>query len=153
VREPAQTVDLALQVAGGIIDKGFSGRNLAMVTSYGGWIIGLAALILALKGLSAVGLSPLYPWIYETVGKESFVSIDKAKQKIGFKPKYSNKDALIRNYQPIGVEVAEDRSVSFADSRGQQRLPIWLGRLRPSVERHHGGIVSSCCPRTTGAAR
>jgi len=55
--------------------------------------------ILALKGLSAVGLSPLYPWIYETVGKESFVSIDKAKQKIGFKPKYSNKDALIRNYK------------------------------------------------------
>lgn len=55
--------------------------------------------ILALKGLSAVGLSPLYPWIYETVGKESFVSIDKAKEKIGFRPKYSNKDALIRNYQ------------------------------------------------------
>ena len=42
--------------------------------------------ILALKALSAVGLSPLYPWIYETVGKESFVSIDKAKQKLGFNP-------------------------------------------------------------------
>jgi nucleoside-diphosphate-sugar epimerase len=54
--------------------------------------------IFALKGLSAVGLSPLYPWIYETVGKESFVSIDKAQKTFGFKPKYSNKDALIRNY-------------------------------------------------------
>jgi nucleoside-diphosphate-sugar epimerase len=55
--------------------------------------------ILALKGLSAVGLSPLYPWIYETVGKESFVSIEKAQKTFGFNPKYSNKDALIRNYQ------------------------------------------------------
>ncbi len=55
--------------------------------------------ILALKALSAVGLSPLYPWIYETVGKESFVSIDKARNTFGFAPKYSNKDALIRNYQ------------------------------------------------------
>lgn len=55
--------------------------------------------IVALKGLSAVGLSPLYPWIYETVGKESFVSIDKATGTFGFSPKYSNKEALIRNYQ------------------------------------------------------
>lgn len=55
--------------------------------------------ILALKTLSAVGLSPLYPWIYETVGKESFVSIEKAQKTFGFAPKYSNKDALIRNYQ------------------------------------------------------
>lgn len=54
--------------------------------------------ILALKTLSAVGLSPLYPWIYETVGKESFVSIEKAQRTFGFNPKYSNKDALIENY-------------------------------------------------------
>jgi nucleoside-diphosphate-sugar epimerase len=54
--------------------------------------------IFALKVLSALGLSPLYPWIYETVGKESFVSIEKAQQKLGFNPKYSNVDALIRNY-------------------------------------------------------
>lgn len=54
--------------------------------------------ILTLKALSAVGLSPLYPWIYETVGKESFVSIDKAVKTFGFNPKYSNQDALIENY-------------------------------------------------------
>ena len=41
----------------------------------------------------------LYKWIYETVGKESFVSIDKAERVLGFKPKYSNREALIRNYQ------------------------------------------------------
>ena len=54
--------------------------------------------IFALKTLSALGLSPLYPWIYETVGKESFVSIEKAQKAFGFNPKFSNKDALIENY-------------------------------------------------------
>ncbi len=54
--------------------------------------------ILALRILEALKLSPLYKWIYETAGKESFVSIDKARQKLGFAPRYSNKDALIRNY-------------------------------------------------------
>ncbi len=54
--------------------------------------------ILALRLLEALRLSPLYKWIYETVGKESFVSIEKAQQKLGYKPKYSNVDSLLRNY-------------------------------------------------------
>ncbi len=55
--------------------------------------------ILMLRLLEALHLSPLYKWIYETVGKESFVSIAKAEAKLGFVPKYSNREALIRNYQ------------------------------------------------------
>lgn len=58
-----------------------------------------APAVLALRLLEALGLSPLYKWIYETIGKESFVSIDKAKERLGFSPKYSNVDALIRNYR------------------------------------------------------
>jgi nucleoside-diphosphate-sugar epimerase len=54
--------------------------------------------VLALKILEAIKLSPLYPWIYETASKDSFVSIDKAKKVLGFQPKYSNQDALLRNY-------------------------------------------------------
>jgi len=54
--------------------------------------------ILALKILEFLKLSPLYPWIYETASKESFVSIDKAINKLGYSPVYSNKEALIRNY-------------------------------------------------------
>ena len=54
--------------------------------------------IFGLRVLSALKLSPLYPWIYETVGKESFVSIEKAQKAFGFNPKFSNKDALIENY-------------------------------------------------------
>ncbi|MFN8529179.1 MAG: NAD(P)-dependent oxidoreductase [Anaerolineae bacterium] len=55
--------------------------------------------ILALKILERLKLSPLYAWVYETASKDSFVSIEKAEQVLGYAPKYSNKDALIRNYQ------------------------------------------------------
>jgi len=54
--------------------------------------------ILALKVLEALKLSPLYPWIYETAAKDSFVSIDKAREKLGVEPRYSNQEAMIRNY-------------------------------------------------------
>lgn len=55
--------------------------------------------ILALRLLEICRLSPLYRWIYETAGKESFVSIEKAERILGFAPKYSNRQALIRNYE------------------------------------------------------
>ena len=55
--------------------------------------------ILVLKVLEFLKLSPLYPWIYETASKESFVSIDKAQERLGFSPQYSNKDALLRNFR------------------------------------------------------
>ncbi len=55
--------------------------------------------IFILKILEALKLSPLYKWVYETASKDSFVSIEKAEKKLSFSPKYSNKDALIRNYK------------------------------------------------------
>jgi nucleoside-diphosphate-sugar epimerase len=55
--------------------------------------------VAVLKILEALKLSPLYPWIYETASKDSFVSIEKSQKILGFKPEYSNKDALLRNYR------------------------------------------------------
>ena len=55
-------------------------------------------IILTLRILEALKLSPLYKWIYETAAEDSFVSIDKAKSILGWQPRYSNKDALLRNY-------------------------------------------------------
>jgi len=74
------------------------------VLDYAGYrkrIIGLPEkpIIIALKFLEALKLSPLYKWVYETASKDSFVSIEKAENILGYKPKYSNKDALIRNYK------------------------------------------------------
>jgi nucleoside-diphosphate-sugar epimerase len=68
---------------------------------FGKKIVGLPEkpIILILKILEAFNLSPLYKWVYETASKDSFVSIEKAEKVLGYKPKYSNKDALIRNYK------------------------------------------------------
>lgn len=58
-----------------------------------------APLIWTLRLLELLRLSPLYKWVYETASKDSFVSIEKAVNVLGFNPRYSNKDALIRNYR------------------------------------------------------
>jgi len=55
--------------------------------------------IFALEVLEFFKLSPLYPWVYKTATKDSFVSVEKAESLLGFTPKYSNKDALLANYQ------------------------------------------------------
>ena len=68
---------------------------------FGKKIVGLPAApaIWTLRVLEALTLPPLYKWVYETASKDSFVSIEKAQRVLGYAPKYSNKQALIRNYQ------------------------------------------------------
>jgi nucleoside-diphosphate-sugar epimerase len=58
-----------------------------------------APLIWILTVLEKLKLSPLYPWVYRTACEDSFVSIEKAKSRLSFMPKYSNREALIRNYR------------------------------------------------------
>lgn len=55
--------------------------------------------VAALRVFELLHLSPLYRWIYETAGKDSAVSIDKACKELGFQPIHSNIDALLRNYR------------------------------------------------------
>ena len=55
-------------------------------------------IIWTLRLLETLKLSPLYKWIYETASEDSFVSIEKAKTVLSWKPLYSNQDALLRNY-------------------------------------------------------
>ena len=52
-----------------------------------------------LRILNKLNISPIYPWVYETAATDSFVSIEKAERILGWEPKYSNKDALLRNYE------------------------------------------------------
>ncbi len=68
---------------------------------HGRKIIGTWAkpLILALRILEFFKLSPLYKWVYETACEDSFVSIEKIEKALSFHPKFSNKQALIRNYK------------------------------------------------------
>ena len=71
------------------------------VAGFGKKIVPLPAapVIWTLRFLELLKLSPLYKWVYETAVTDSFVSIEKAQQLLGYTPQYSNKDALIRNYQ------------------------------------------------------
>jgi nucleoside-diphosphate-sugar epimerase len=54
--------------------------------------------VLILRFLEALKLSPLYPWIYETASTDSFVSIEKAQHILEYLPRYSNREALLRNF-------------------------------------------------------
>ena len=76
-------------------------QQVLNVAGFGKKIKGFPAtpMIWTLRFLELLHLSPLYKWVYETASKDSFVSIDKAKQILGFQPIYSNKDALVRNYR------------------------------------------------------
>ncbi len=68
---------------------------------HGKRIVGFPAApaIWSLRLLDALGVSPLYKWVYETASKDSFVSIDKAARQLGFAPRFSNRDALLRNFE------------------------------------------------------
>jgi len=54
--------------------------------------------IATLKLLEALKASPVYAWVYETAAADSYVSIAKAQSALGFRPRYSNIQALVRNY-------------------------------------------------------
>ena len=68
---------------------------------FGKKVLGLPAApaIVVLKLLERLKWSPLYRWVYETAAADSFVSIEKAERILGFSPRYSNREALIRNYR------------------------------------------------------
>jgi nucleoside-diphosphate-sugar epimerase len=73
--------------------------------------------IAALRVLEFFKLSPLYKWVYETASTDSFVSIEKAERVLGYKPKYSNKDALLRNYKWYIEHLDEFKNASGVSHR------------------------------------
>ena len=82
-------------------------------------IIGFPAkpAIMALRVLEAMRLSPLYKWVYETAGTDSFVSIEKAERILGYKPKYSTADAMVRNYDWYIAHMHEFENASGVSHR------------------------------------
>ncbi|MFU8803560.1 MAG: NAD-dependent epimerase/dehydratase family protein [Bradymonadaceae bacterium] len=88
----------------GAIDFGTVNEDVGAVCTYAGTgarPLGTPAgpLKAALRAFERVGLSPLYEWVYGTADKDSYVSVDKARNELGWEPQYSNADALIRSYQ------------------------------------------------------
>ncbi|MDY0150190.1 MAG: NAD-dependent epimerase/dehydratase family protein [Kiritimatiellia bacterium] len=79
-----------------------------------------APMIWTLRFLELLKLSPLYKWVYETASKDSFVSIEKAERVLGFVPRFSNKDALVRNYRWYVQNLA-----TFKDADGVSHRVPW----------------------------
>jgi hypothetical protein len=67
---------------------------------HGKHVIGVPVkpVIALLKVLEGLHLSPLYQRIYETAAHDSYVSIERLEKRLEFTPQYSNRIALIRNY-------------------------------------------------------
>ncbi len=74
-----------------VLDRAGFGRK---IRTFPAW-----PMIWTLRILEFFHLSPLYKWVYETACTDSFVSVEKAQKVLGFTPKYSNKDALVRNFE------------------------------------------------------
>ena len=82
----------------------------------------------ALRIFELMNLSPLYRWVYGTADKDSFVSVEKIKESLGWNAKYSNSDALIDSYQWYLENKPED--VSDSASGVTHRVPWKQGILR-----------------------
>ena len=91
--------------------------------------------IMTLRVLEFLHLSPLYKWVYGTASEDSFVSIEKAEKELGFKPKYSNKQALVRNYEWYLAHRVEFKGQSGVShrvpwSQGVLRIAKWFFGFR-----------------------
>ncbi|MEQ9240602.1 NAD-dependent epimerase/dehydratase family protein [Roseovarius indicus] len=95
---------------------------------HGKRVIGIPAgpAITVLRVLEALGLSPLYKWIYETAGKDSFVSVEKIRTRLGWQPEHSNEEALVRNYEWY----LANRETISARTGVTHRVPWKRGALR-----------------------
>jgi len=95
---------------------------------HGKHVIGLPAqpVIGTLKVLEQLHLSPVYKWIYDTAAQESFVCIERLETKLGFTPRYSNRDALLRNYDWY----AAHREEYLGKTGTSHRLPWKKGALQ-----------------------
>ncbi|MDE0198841.1 MAG: NAD-dependent epimerase/dehydratase family protein [Caldilineaceae bacterium] len=85
-----------------------------------------APAIWTLRLLEKLGISPLYKWVYETAATDSFVDVAKAQRILGWNPKYSNQEALVRNYAWYIENLAD-----FEGSSGvSHRVPWSQGVLK-----------------------
>lgn len=113
IADLCQAIWLAATLPDGVVDDVFNigaGQYTTMKQDYqavldragfGKKVKGFPAapVIWTLRLLDSLGLSPLYKWVYETASKDSFVSIEKAQRVLGYAPRHSNQDALVRNFE------------------------------------------------------
>jgi len=75
---------------------------------------------IALKVFEKLHMSPIVAWHYKTFPVNSYVSTEKAKKKLGFKPTKSNKEILIESYDWFKLHRKE-----FLGREGKTHRTIW----------------------------
>ena len=99
---PADTVNDEFNIGAGdfatmredwqaVLDRAGHGKRIVCFPAW--------PMIWTLRLLELLRLSPLYKWVYETAATDSFVSIEKAEKVLGFTPRFSNQQALVRNFE------------------------------------------------------
>ena len=101
-----------------VLDRAGHGKK---IIAFPGWPV-----IQALRLLEALHLSPLYRWVYETAGTDSFVSCERIETRLGFAAQFSNREALLRNYEWY----LEHRDEVRASSGVSHRVQWHQGLLR-----------------------
>jgi len=101
-----------------VLDEAGFGRRIVALPA--------APAIAALRILGAVGLSPLYPWVYENFDRDVAVAVNRIEESLGFAPAHSNVDALLANFRWY-----RDHRTEFASKSGiSHRVPWKQGALR-----------------------
>lgn len=109
----APVAGLALNVGAG--EYGTVRSDLEALIDHAGsrsglWPVPAKPAELALRALELAHLSPLAEWHYKTAHKDSFVSIDAARQLLGWQPKLSNAQTLCSTYDWYLEHLSEMRS-------------------------------------------
>ncbi|MBL6750244.1 MAG: NAD-dependent epimerase/dehydratase family protein [Nevskia sp.] len=106
-----------------VLDRAGHGRHAVGIPA--------APAICVLKLLERLHLSPVYRWIYDTAAQDSWVSIERLENRLGYEPRYSNAEALVRNYEWYAVHRDEYRGRTGISHRvpwnkGALQLARWL---------------------------
>ncbi len=83
-----ETMKVDLQA---LLDYAGFGKHVIPISS---WLV-----IPVLKILEHLHLSPLYEWVYETAGKDHYVSVDKLQKALGWDAKKTTSDVWIDTYK------------------------------------------------------
>jgi len=92
-----------------VLDEAGHGRRVVSVPA--------APAVAALGLLQRAGLSPVYGRLLHKLRGDSYVSVDKAAERLGFTPRLSTEEALLRTYRWWR---AEGRGVSASGNTSQQ---------------------------------
>jgi nucleoside-diphosphate-sugar epimerase len=86
--------------------------------------------VAVLRVLERTGLSPVYGRLVSKLLADSYVSVDKAREKLGFRPRMSNRDAILRTYDWWREQRATATPLSAGEGGRTSRDPWRQGVLR-----------------------